>query len=70
MDEEKSYSFTEYEFKQMASLADSIYNIGIVLKAFCSVNTDIEEIQNLSPVLIDMQKSADLLNSIFINYDR
>lgn len=67
MEEIKNYIFTEQEFKQVEKLVDEIYNLGIVLNSFCKTNADIEEIQNLSPILKYLHKNTDILNCIFIN---
>ncbi len=70
MNELKNYSFTEHEFRQMGKLADDIYNAGIVLECFCEANIEIEEVQNLFPILKYLHKNADILNCIFINYEK
>ncbi len=70
MEELKNYSFTEQEFRKMEKLADDIYNAGIVLESFCEANIEIEEVQNIFPILKYLHNNADILNSIFINYEK
>ncbi len=69
MEEIKDYSFTKKEFRQMEKLADYIYNIAVVLDYFCSTQREIEELYNLTPIIKNLRRQADVMNCIFINYD-
>lgn len=68
MEEVKSYSFEEKEFKKIEKLADNIYNISVVLDYFCSTQREIEELYNLTPIVKNLREKSDVLNTIFINW--
>lgn len=67
MGEIKNYCFNNKEFKKIEKLADSIYNISVVLDYFCSTQREIEELYNLTPIVKNLREKSDILNSIFIN---
>ena|SRR5574344_1446407 len=69
MEEVKSYCFEEKEFNKIEKLADSIYNISVVLDYFCSTQREIEELYNLTPIVKKLREKSDILNTIFINFD-
>lgn len=68
MEEVKSYSFTEKEFRHIETLADKIYNTSVVLEYFCQNQREIEELYNISPIVSNLRENTDILNSIFINF--
>ncbi len=41
----------QVEFNKIEKLADSIYNISVVLDYFCSNQREIEELYNLTPII-------------------
>ncbi len=63
----KGFLFTADEVKTLENLADSIYNIVVVLNYYCSNKREIEELYNITPILANLHQLADKLNSIFIN---
>lgn len=63
----KVFLFTADEVKTLENLADSIYNIVVVLNYYCSNKREIEEFYNITPILANLHQLADKLNSIFIN---
>ncbi len=56
-------------FTKIKKLIVEIYNISVVADYFCSSQNDIEELDNISPVIKILRKKADGLNSIFIDYN-
>ncbi|MDD3594589.1 MAG: hypothetical protein PHX18_08185 [Candidatus Gastranaerophilales bacterium] len=61
------YNFTQDEFKQLHKLVDDIYNTSIVIDYFCSGHREIEELDNITPVVQFLRKNADILNNMFID---
>ena len=66
MEEVKSYTLTEQEFKHLAKLVDEIFNTSVVLKGFCESDSYSENLQNILPVIKFLYQNTDTLNSIFI----
>ncbi len=53
----------------MEKLAGYIYNITVVLDYFCLTQRKIEELYNLTPIIKNLRRQADIMNCTFINYD-
>ena len=68
--EEIGYNITQKEFKQLRKWADNIYNTSVVIDYFCVNQPEIEELNNLTPVVSNLRKDADFLNAFFINFDK
>lgn len=62
-------NMTQDNFTKIKTSIVEIYNISVVVDYFCSNQNDIEELDNISPVLKVLRKKADSLNSIFIDCD-
>lgn len=45
------------------ALSEKIYNISVVLDNYCKFNTEVEELQNISPIVEYMRDLADELCS-------
>ena len=58
---------TQENFTKIKTLIVEIYNISVVADYFCSNQNDIEELDNISPIIKTLRKKADNLNSIFID---
>lgn len=43
------------------ALSEKIYNISVVLDNYCKFNTEVEELQNISPIVEHMRDLADEL---------
>lgn len=61
------YNFTKEEFKKLKKLADDIYNTSIIIDFFCSSQREIQELDNLAPVVQTLRKNADLSNNMLID---
>lgn len=58
---------TQENFTKIKTLIVEIYNISVVADYFCSNQNDIEELDNISPIIKTLRKKTDSLNSIFID---
>lgn len=68
--EETGYNITQKEFKTIFNLVENIYNTIVVVDYFCQNQQEIEELYNLSPIIKNLRKDADLLNSFFIEHEK
>ena len=48
-------------------LSEGIYNTSVIVAYFCNSKAEIEEIRNLTPVIIDLKKKSDELNAEILN---
>ena len=69
MQEVSGYNITQKEFKKLEKLSENIYNTSVVIDYFCRNQQEIEELHNLTPIIRNLRKDADALNTFFINYD-
>ena len=67
MEKVDGYSITEKEFKQLNKCVENIYNTIVVVDYFCANQPEIEELYNISPIIKNLHKDADLINVFFIN---
>ena len=68
MEKVDRYSISEKEFKQLQQLTDNIYNSLVVVDYFCANQLEIEELYNLTPIIKNLHRDADLMNAFFINF--
>ncbi len=68
MHKEHKYNLTSKEYRSLCNWAENIYNTVVILHYFCSTQTEIEELYNLTPVMSYLRTNADNLNAFFINY--
>ena len=68
--EEAGYNITQKEFKTIFNLVENIYNTIVVVNYFCQNQKEIEELYNLSPIIKNLRKDADLLNAFFIEHEK
>ncbi len=68
MKEVSGYNITQKEFNKLKQLADNIYNALVVVDYFCANQPEIEELNNLTPVVFNLRKDADVLNAFFIDF--
>ena len=64
--EEAGYNITRKEFEEINNLVESIYNTIVVVDYFCRNQQEIEELYNLTPIIKNLRRDADFLNSKFI----
>ena len=68
MQETSGYNITQKEFKKLERLSENIYNTSVVIDYFCQNQPEIEELNNLSPIVSNLRKDADFLNAFFIDF--
>ena len=68
--EEIGYNITHEEFKTIFNLVENIYNTTVVVDYFCKNQQEIEELYNLTPIIRNLRKDADLLNAFFIEHQK
>ena len=56
------------DFKKLERYAESIYNTAVVIDYFCSSQKEYEKLYNLVPVVKNLRRDADQVNTFFINY--
>ena len=56
------------DFKKLEQYAENIYNTVVVIDYLCSSQKEYEEFYNLAPVVKNLCKDADQVNTFFINY--
>lgn len=59
----------ESRLKQAEGLSNKIYNLSSILKQYCKINQDIEEVSHIYTLVEYLHKDIDNLYSIFINFD-
>lgn len=62
------YNITQKEFKKLEKLSENIYNTSVVIDYFCRNQPEIEELNNLTPIIANLRKDADFLNAFFIDF--
>ena len=67
--EEFGYNITQKEFKKLEKLSENIYNTSVVMNYFCQNQPEIEELNNFAPIVTNLRKDADVLNSFFIDFE-
>ena len=68
--EETGYNITQEEFKTIFNFVENIYNTTVVVDYFCKNQQEIEELHNLTPIIRNLRKDADLLNAFFIEHQK
>lgn len=68
MEEVSGYNITQKEFKKLEKLSENIYNTSVVIDYFCRNQSEIEELNNLTAVVSNLRKDADVLNAFFIDF--
>jgi len=68
MEEVSGYNITQKEFKKLEKLSENIYNTSVVVDYFCQNQPEIEELNNLAPIVSNLKKDADVLNAFFIDF--
>ena len=68
--EKIEYNITQKEFKKLEKLSENIYNTSVVIDYFCVNQSEIEELNNLTPIVSNLRKDADIMNAFFINFDK
>lgn len=68
--EEAGYNIAQKEFKAIFNLVENIYNTTVVVDYFCKNQQEIEELYNLTPIIRNLRKNADLLNAFFIEHQK
>ncbi len=69
MEEVSGYNITQKEFKKLEKLSENIYNTSVVIDYFCANQPEIEELNNLTPIVSNLRKDADVLNAFFIDLE-
>jgi len=69
MQEVSGYSITQKEFKKLEKLSENIYNTSVVIDYFCQNQPEIEELNNITPIVSNLRKDADFLNAFFIDFE-
>jgi len=70
MKEIDGYNLTNKEFKKLGKLSDNIYNTAVVIDYFVSNQPEIEELNNLAPIVTNLKHDADILNAFFIDFEQ
>ena len=52
------------------NFVENIYNTTVVVDYFCKNQQEIEELYNLTPIIRNLRKDADLLNAFFIEHQK
>lgn len=68
MSKNKKYRIKAKDFKRLEKLAKQIYNTIVVLDYFCSTQQEIEKLYNITPIVENLIRDADTVNSYYINY--
>ncbi|MCQ2754884.1 MAG: hypothetical protein MJ231_07545, partial [bacterium] len=56
MQEVSGYNITQKEFKQLNQRVENIYNTSVVIDYFCVNQPEIEELNNLTPIVSKLLK--------------
>ena len=62
------YQIKQVDFEKLEKLAERIYNTATVIDYFCRTQQEIEELYNLTPIVENLRRDADIVNAYFINY--
>ncbi len=68
MDKIGLYQIKQKDFEELEKLAENIYNMLVVIDYFCKNQDEIEELRNITPVIKETRRKADILYAFFINY--
>lgn len=68
--EKVGFNITPKEFKQLSKRSDNIYNTAVVIDYFVANQPEIEECDNLAPVIQHLRNDADVLNAFFIDHEK
>lgn len=68
MDNVRFYQVKQEEFEKLEKLTENIYNMLVVIDYFCKNQDEIEELRNITPVIKETRRKADILYAFFINY--
>ena len=68
MDKIGLYQIKQKDFEELEKLAENIYNTLVVMDYFCKNQDEIEELRNITPVIKETRRKADILYAFFINY--
>lgn len=66
----RTCNITKDEFNRLSELAENIYNTLVVIDYFVTNQNEIEELCNLTPIIKNLHKEADLLNAFFIEHEK
>lgn len=68
MDKVIFYQIKQEDFEKIEKLTENIYNMLVVIDYFCKNQDEIEELRNITPVIKETRRKADILYAFFINY--
>lgn len=68
MDKIGFYQIKQKDFEELEKLAENIYNMLVVIDYFCKNQDEIEELRNITPIIKNLRREADMLCVFFINY--
>lgn len=68
MDKVIFYQIKQEDFEKVEKLVEEIYNTIVVMDYFCNNQDEIEELRNITPILKNLRREADMLYAFFINY--
>ena len=68
MDKIGFYQIKQKDFEKLEKLAENIYNMLVVIDYFCKNQDEIEELRNITPIIKNLRRVADMLCVFFINY--
>lgn len=68
MSEIEFYKIKQEDFEKLEKLVEEIYNTIVVVDYFCKNQDEIEELRNITPILKNLRREADILYAFFINY--
>ena len=68
MSKSKKYKIKQKDFRKLEKLVERIYNTVTVIDYFCRMQQEIEELYNLTPLVENLRRDTDNVNTYFINY--
>lgn len=68
MNKIESYQIKQEDFEKLEKLVEEIYNTIVVVDYFSKNQDEIEELRNITPILKNLRREADILYAFFINY--
>lgn len=68
MDKIGLYQIKQKDFEKLEKLTENIYNMLVVIDYFCKNQDEIEELRNITPIIKNLRREADMLCVFFINY--
>ena len=63
-------NITQKKFKQLAKWSKNIYDMAVIIDYFVANQPEIKECYNLVPVIKHLRNDADVLNALFIDYEK